>query len=93
MTTYYLQGLHDNWANDDCAIDKMAARFSQTDDSATYFFLEKKDKEFFSCRSQASQKLLLGALKKTLSTPHGIFLNPGGSLILSLKEIFLTLNW
>ena len=38
-----LQGLHDDSANDDCAIDKLAARFSHTDDSAT---LKKKAKKY-----------------------------------------------
>ena len=33
-----LGGLHDDSANDDLAIDKMAARFWHTDDSATFLF-------------------------------------------------------
>ena len=39
-------GLHDDSANDNSANDKMAARFSHTDDSATFLF-EKKAKMFF----------------------------------------------
>ena len=38
--------LHDDSANDDSAIDKMAARFWLTDDSATFLF-EKKAQNFF----------------------------------------------
>ena len=38
--------LHDDSANDDSAIDKMAVRFWHTDDSATFLF-EKKAKIFF----------------------------------------------
>ena len=39
--------LHDDSANDDSAIDKMAARFWHTDDSATFLFEKKKAKIFF----------------------------------------------
>ena len=47
---YYREGhekrLHDDSANDDSAIDKMAARFWHADDSATFLF-EKKGQIFF----------------------------------------------
>ena len=42
----HFERLHDDSANDNSAIDKMAARFWHTDDSAT-FFLKKKAKNFF----------------------------------------------
>ena len=41
-----LRRLHDDSANDDSAIDKMAARFWHIDNSATFLF-EKKAKKFF----------------------------------------------
>ena len=39
--------LHDFCVNDDRAIDKMAVRFSQTDNSAIIFFFFKRPKVFF----------------------------------------------
>ena len=45
-TQLYRKGLHDNSANNDSAINKMAARFWLTDDSATFLF-EKKAKICF----------------------------------------------
>ena len=57
-----LYGLHDDSANDDSAIDKMAARFWHTDDSATFLF-EKKGQKFFPTSH--------GFHLKTFPTPYG----------------------
>ena len=54
--------LHDDSANDDSAIDKMAAIFWHTDDSATFLF-EKKDQIFFPTPH--------GFHLKTFPTPYG----------------------
>ena len=54
--TIDLKGLHDDSANDNSAIDKMAARFWHTDDSAT---LKKKKKgQSFFPTPHGCQKLL-----------------------------------
>ena len=86
--------LHDDSANDDSAIDKMAARFWHTDDSATFLF-EKKGQNFFPTPH--------GFHLKTFPTPHGCqkllklpltgFFYPWRELIFSLKKLFLTPNW
>ena len=57
-----LTWLHDDSANDNSAIDKMAARFWHTDDSATFLF-EKKGQNFFPTPH--------GFHLKTFPTPHG----------------------
>ena len=87
-------GLHDDSANDDSAIDKMAARFWHTDDSATFLF-EKKGQKFFPTPH--------GFHLKTFPTPYGCqkvlllpltgFFYPWRELIFSLKKLFLTPNW
>ena len=64
--------LHDDSANDDSAIDKMAARFWHTDDSATFLF-EKKGQKFF--------VHLMGARKDSYYLSQG-FSTPGGSWFL-----------
>ena len=51
---YMAKRLHDDSANDNSAIDKMAARFWHTDDSATFFW--KKKANFFSYPSRVSLK-------------------------------------
>ena len=56
------EGLHDDSANDNSANDKMAARFSHTDDSATFLF-EKKGQNFFPTPH--------GFHLKTFPTPYG----------------------
>ena len=61
-TMYQLYGLHDDSANDNSAIDKMAARFWHTDDSATFLF-EKKGQKFFPTPH--------GFHLKTFPTPYG----------------------
>ena len=58
----YFNWLHDDSANDNSAIDKMAARFWHTDDSATFFF-EKKGQNFFPTPH--------GFHLKTFPTPYG----------------------
>ena len=88
-----IQGLHDDSANDNSAIDKMAARFWHTDDSATFLF-EKKGQKFFPTPH--------GFHLKTFPTPHGCqkglklpltgFYYPWRELIFSLKKLFLTPN-
>ena len=89
-----LQGLHDDSANDNSANDKMATRFSHTDDSATFLF-EKKGQKFFPTPH--------GFHIKTFPTPYGCqkglklpltgFSYPWRELIFSLKKLFLTPNW
>ena len=86
-------GLHNDSANDDSAIDKMAARFWHTDDSATFLF-EKKAKKNFPTPH--------GFHLKTFPTPYGCqkgltlpltgFFYPWRELIFSLKKLFLTPN-
>ena len=85
--------LHDDSANDDSAIDKMAARFWHPDDSATFLF-EKKGQNFFPTPH--------GFHLKTFPTPYGCqkglilpltgFFYPWRELIFSLKKLFLTPN-
>ena len=89
----YYSWLHDDSANDDSAIDKMAARFWHTDDSATFLF-EKKGQNFFPTPH--------GFQLKTFPTPFGCqkgltlpltgFFYPWRELIFSLKKLFLTPN-
>ena len=84
---------HDDSANDNSANDKMAARFSHTDDSATFLF-EKKGQNFFPTPH--------GFHIKTFPTPYGCqkgltlpltgFSYPWRELIFSLKKLFLTPN-
>ena len=62
MASHVLIRLHDDSANDDSAIDKMAARFWHTDDSATFLF-EKKGQNFFPTPH--------GFHLKTFPTPYG----------------------
>ena len=93
--SYIYIGLHDNSANDDSAIDKMAARFWHTDDSATFLF-EKKAKIFFNYPSRVSLKDFSYPLRvpeRTYTTPHGVFLSLAGADFYSLKKLFLTPNW
>ena len=82
--------LQDDSANDDCAIDKMAAKFSQTDDSAPFFWKKKAKKTFF-YSSRASLKDLSYPssvlLEKTFTTPHGVFL-PLAGVDFWFKETF-----
>ena len=78
------QGLHDDSANDDSAIDKMAARFWHTDDSATFLF-EKKGQIYFPTPHGFSLKDFSYPSRvpeRTYTTPHGVFLTPGGSWFL-----------
>ena len=85
--------LHDDSANDDSAIDKMAARFWHTDDSATFLFEIKSQKNFPTPH---------GFHLKTFPTPYGCqkglilpltgFFYPWRELIFSLKKLFLTPN-
>ena len=75
------QQLHDDSANDNSAIDKMAARFWHTDDSATFFF-EKKRPKFFSYPSRVSLNDFSYPSRvpeTTLTTPHGVFLPLAGA--------------
>ena len=93
VVSVYLLRLHDDSANDDSAIDKMAARFWHTDDSATFLF-EKKGQIFFPTPH--------GFHLKTFPTPYGCqkglklpltgFFYPWRELIFSLKKLFLTPN-
>ena len=75
-TTVYR--LHDDSANDDSAIDKMAARFWHTDDSATFLF-EKKGQKIFPTPH--------GFHLKTFPTPYGC----QKGLTLPLTGVFLPL--
>ena len=88
-----LKWLHDDSANDNSAIDKMAARFWHTDDSATFLF-EKKAKFFFLPLTGSLKDFsypLRVLLERTHTTPHGFFY-PWRELIFSLKKLFLTPN-
>ena len=85
--------LHDDSANDDSAIDKMAARFWHTDDTATFLFEKKAKKNFLP---------LTDFHLKTFPTPYGCqkwltlpltgFFYPWRELIFTLKKLFLTPN-
>ena len=73
--------LHDDSANDNSAIDKMADRFWHTDDSATFIF-EKIGQKFFP--TPHGFHLIdffypLRVLERTHTTPHGIFLPLAGA--------------
>ena len=66
---------------DDSAIDKMAARFWHTDDSATFLF-EKKRPKNVSYPSRVSLKDFSYPLRvpeRTYTTPHGVFLPLAGA--------------
>ena len=74
--------LHDDSANDDSAIDKMAARFWLTDDSATFFFFEKKGQNFFPTPHGFHLKTFptpYGCQKGLKLPPHGVFLPLAGA--------------
>ena len=76
-----LKWLHDDSANDDLAIDKMAARFWHTDDSATFLF-ENKSQNFFPTPHGFSLKDFSYPLRvpeRTYTTPHGVFLPLAGA--------------
>ena len=89
-----VHGLHDDSANDDSAIDKMAARFWHTDDSATFLF-EKKGQNFFPTPHGFHLKTFptpYGCQKGLLLPLTGVFY-PWQELIFSLKKLFLAPNW
>ena len=79
-----LERLHDDSANDDSAIDKMAARFWHTDDSATFLF-EKKGQNFFPTSHGFHLKTFpipLTGARKDLHYPSRGVSTPGGSWFL-----------
>ena len=87
--------LHDDSVNDDCAIDKMAPRFSQTDNSATIFFL-KRPKVFFLSLTGFNKTPLLpltGFENESFLPVTGFSTSGGTSFFSSLQKPFLTPNW
>ena len=96
MSTNNSYGLHDDSANDNSAIDKMAARFWHTDDSATFLF-ENKGQNFFPTprgfhlKTFPTPYALTGA-RKDLHYPSRGFFYPWRELIFSLKKLFLIPN-
>ena len=94
MQTYQSQkGLHDDSANDNSAIDKITARFWHTDNSATYLFDKKGQKNFptphgFHLKTFPTPY----RCQKGLTLPLTGFFYPWRELIFSLKKLFLTPN-